>query len=340
MLQKLKVTSYALIILLLLVLPSQAVAQCNTQDACAAAAQAKGLILGGSGYAFSGSYQTKGCYSYNGGKYSGMAYFGTGGSPAQMEAAPAAPKYRISCGAGPMTGGGNMVAAQDNVGVCEPVERIRNMKDTARHSDYKKWEERCQVSGSNGTCGNRAERPVGDGGRCEMTTADTVATPDVNPNAVPENSAAQSNTAEVCYPVERIRNMKDTARHSDYKKWEERCQVSGSNGTCGNRAKRPVGDGGRCEMTTADTVALDVKESIFTPKQEERILHCKTWMANNVKRNASGRQGYIPVGPRVLCGCYRQELHLPALDCAAIQCASGKWSFAPQKGKNWPTCKR
>jgi hypothetical protein len=260
MLQKLKVTSYALIILLLLVLPSQAVAQCNTQDACAAAAQAKGLILGGSGYAFSGSYQTKGCYSYNGGKYSGMAYFGTGGSPAQMEAAPAAPKYRISCGAGPMTGGGNMVAAQDNVGVCEPVERIRNMKDTARHSDYKKW--------------------------------------------------------------------------------EERCQVSGSNGTCGNRAKRPVGDGGRCEMTTADTVALDVKESIFTPKQEERILHCKTWMANNVKRNASGRQGYIPVGPRVLCGCYRQELHLPSLDCAAIQCASGKWSFAPQKGKNWPTCKR
>jgi hypothetical protein len=98
MLQKLKVTSYALIILLLLVLPSQAVAQCNTQDACAAAAQAIGLELGGNGYAFSGSYQTKGCYSYESGKYQGMAYFGTGGSPAQMEAAPAAPKYRISCG--------------------------------------------------------------------------------------------------------------------------------------------------------------------------------------------------------------------------------------------------
>ena len=100
MLQKLKVTSYALIILLLLVLPSQAVAQCNTQDACAAAAQAIGLELGGNGYAFSGSYQTKGCYSYESGKYQGMAYFGTGGSPAQMEAAPAAPKYRISCGGG------------------------------------------------------------------------------------------------------------------------------------------------------------------------------------------------------------------------------------------------
>jgi len=58
-------------------------------------------------------------------------------------------------------------------GVCEPVERIRNMKDTARHSDYEVWEERCQVSGSNGQCGNRTEWPAGDGGRCEMTTADS-----------------------------------------------------------------------------------------------------------------------------------------------------------------------
>jgi len=58
-------------------------------------------------------------------------------------------------------------------GVCEPVERIRNMKDTARHSDYKVWEERCQVSGSNGQCGNRTEWPAGDGGRCEMITADS-----------------------------------------------------------------------------------------------------------------------------------------------------------------------
>ena len=60
-------------------------------------------------------------------------------------------------------------------GVCEPVERIKNMKDTARHSDYKVWEERCQVSGSNGQCGNTTEWPAGDGGRFETTTADTVA---------------------------------------------------------------------------------------------------------------------------------------------------------------------
>ena len=72
-------------------------------------------------------------------------------------------------------------------GVCEPVERIRNMKDTARHSDYKVWEERCQVNGSNGQCGNRAEWPAGDGGRCETTTADTFAAQDINTAAGSNN---------------------------------------------------------------------------------------------------------------------------------------------------------
>ena len=78
------------------------------------------------------------------------------------------------------------VAAQDNIGVCEPVERIRNMKDTARHSDYKKWVDRCQVSGSKGQCGHRPEWPVGDGGRCAMSSAAaTVAAQDVNPTVAP-----------------------------------------------------------------------------------------------------------------------------------------------------------
>lgn len=30
-------------------------------------------------------------------------------------------------------------------GVCEPVERIRNMKDTAGHSGYELWKERYQI---------------------------------------------------------------------------------------------------------------------------------------------------------------------------------------------------
>jgi hypothetical protein len=93
MLQKLKVTSYALIILLLLVLPSQAVAQCNTPDACAAMAKARGFIMKPA----SPTYKTKGCYVYSSGKYKGTAWFGLGGSPAQMAAPPAAPKIRITC---------------------------------------------------------------------------------------------------------------------------------------------------------------------------------------------------------------------------------------------------
>ena len=45
------------------------------------------------------------------------------------------------------------------------------MKNTARHSDYTVWAERCQVSGSKGQCGNRTEWPVGDGGRCMKSAA-------------------------------------------------------------------------------------------------------------------------------------------------------------------------
>ena len=82
------------------VAPVAPTGNCTTADMCAAAAVAQGLALGGAGYDFTGPFATKGCYSYESGKYQGMAYFGTGGSPAQMEAAPAAPKYRISCGGG------------------------------------------------------------------------------------------------------------------------------------------------------------------------------------------------------------------------------------------------
>ena len=63
MLHKLKIISYSLIILFVLILPSQAVAQCLTQDECAASAEAQGLKLGGAGYDFAGPFATKGCYS-------------------------------------------------------------------------------------------------------------------------------------------------------------------------------------------------------------------------------------------------------------------------------------
>ena len=97
MLHKLKFISYSLIILFVLILPSQAVAQCLTKDECAAAADAQGLQQGGAGYDFAGPFRTKGCYSYDSGKYQGMAYFGTGGTESEMAAVPAPPKYRIPC---------------------------------------------------------------------------------------------------------------------------------------------------------------------------------------------------------------------------------------------------
>ena len=43
-------------------------------------AKALGLVVGGAGYDFEGSWGTKGLYAYRSGKYSGHAYFGTGGS--------------------------------------------------------------------------------------------------------------------------------------------------------------------------------------------------------------------------------------------------------------------
>ena len=69
MLQKYNILFYVIIISLVLVFPSQAVAQCYTPDACASAAEAQGLQQGGAGYDFTGTFRTKGCYSYESGKY-------------------------------------------------------------------------------------------------------------------------------------------------------------------------------------------------------------------------------------------------------------------------------
>ena len=58
------------------------------------AAQHLRTHVGDSGYAFAGSYDTKGCYLYSGGSggsptggndaYEGVAFFGTGGTDAQV----------------------------------------------------------------------------------------------------------------------------------------------------------------------------------------------------------------------------------------------------------------
>ena len=71
---------------------------CLTEAACSAAATAAELDEGGGGYPFASStYTVKGCYSYNSGSYAGMAFWGTGGTYAEMTATLSGSKYRVSC---------------------------------------------------------------------------------------------------------------------------------------------------------------------------------------------------------------------------------------------------
>ena len=112
MLQRLKVTSYALIILLILVLPSQADEYCTTAQTCAAAAQAAGKMLGNqgkngiTGYPFVLGTNTYGCWYYpdsHGNKnYAGSAFWGAASSLAQMrDPNPGAAHHvRLKCGGG------------------------------------------------------------------------------------------------------------------------------------------------------------------------------------------------------------------------------------------------
>ena len=76
---------------------AEAKVTCDSEKACQDAAEAAGFQIGGGGYAFAGSWSTKGCYMYNSGKYEGMAFFGTGGDAAAMSASVAEPKVRVMC---------------------------------------------------------------------------------------------------------------------------------------------------------------------------------------------------------------------------------------------------
>ena len=70
---------------------------CDSEKSCQAAAEAAGLQIGGGGYDFAGEYGTKGCYTYNSGKYEGMAFFGTGGDTIAMSEPVDEPKVRVMC---------------------------------------------------------------------------------------------------------------------------------------------------------------------------------------------------------------------------------------------------
>ena len=110
-------------------------------------------------------------------------------------------------------------------GVCEPVDRIKQRNN----ADSRLWFQRCAQSGSKNTCGNMTEWPRGDGGRCEMTTADTVAAQDVNPTHAPVNVADQNNSGAVCHPSDRITERYNTDDHASYEYAVSKCAPEGVN---------------------------------------------------------------------------------------------------------------
>ena len=78
-------------------MPSQTMPGQHLHDPEKAAefARALGLSVGGAGHTFVGNWQTKGFYAYRSGKYSGIAYFGSGGSEDERLASPSeSEKYR------------------------------------------------------------------------------------------------------------------------------------------------------------------------------------------------------------------------------------------------------
>ena len=54
-------------------------------EACKLSVDNLGLQKGTENYGFSGDYGTKGCYAYKSGGYAGVAFYGTGGSEAEMK---------------------------------------------------------------------------------------------------------------------------------------------------------------------------------------------------------------------------------------------------------------
>merc|ERR1719411_298688 len=80
--------------------PSVPVA-CLAAEDCRRRALALGLQEGGGGHSFAGSYRTKGCYFYANGTYGGMAFFGTGGTVAEMSVpVDESSKKRLWCSGG------------------------------------------------------------------------------------------------------------------------------------------------------------------------------------------------------------------------------------------------
>merc|ERR1711957_166983 len=65
----------------------------TTASSCKTLALSLSLTLGGGGYPFEADTVTKGCYAYSSGTWAGMAFFGSGGTAAQMQSTLTLPQY-------------------------------------------------------------------------------------------------------------------------------------------------------------------------------------------------------------------------------------------------------
>ena len=71
---------------------------CLSSQDCIHRANHLGLSIGGGGYAFTGWYGTKGCYTYdNTSEYHGIAFYGLGGNYADMALPVTGQKIRVTC---------------------------------------------------------------------------------------------------------------------------------------------------------------------------------------------------------------------------------------------------
>ena len=91
-------------------------------------------------------------------------------------------------------------------------ERIKNMKDTARHSDYALWMQRCADGQTQDVCEHNKWTDW-----CEWSPADT--------GGFEGNSEAQAaaEAQKVCHPNQRITDRYNTKQHADYVLWADRC---------------------------------------------------------------------------------------------------------------------
>jgi hypothetical protein len=68
----------------------------TTEAECAAEADAQGLSQGGEGMSMAGDWDAKGCFQFGANHfYSGMAFYGTGGSESEVTSALSDPYIRL-----------------------------------------------------------------------------------------------------------------------------------------------------------------------------------------------------------------------------------------------------